>query len=231
MNSELQRCHQLIHLGGCHIVSGKNSQNLCYICKQSCATNLSAIANRKRHIALDAEYGWEEKDDLHITWGNTNIFFVIVSQTVSGTASEKIMQHLTYEKDGLYPGILVLVTNDDNVFCERQFQYFKRRGGKNVFFVWESRVKQFIRKVEQCHRANLDFKETRNILTVHRKKLMTTRLDLQQFKLLAKCRAMQKLEKKGVSMQEMKEHDGEISKNVEVAMKRLEQVWEGRCSE
>ena len=32
-------------------------------------------------------------------------------------------------------------------------------------------------------------------------------------------------------MQEMKEHDGEISKNVEVAMKRLEQVWEGRCSE
>src|SRR6478735_1942406 len=188
LNSELKRCHAFIHDAGCHIISGNNnSSGDCYMCNMPCkSSDFSGVYHNKRYISLDSEYGWEEKDDLYITWNNTRIFFAIVSQTVSGTASEKIMQHLTYEKDGLYPGLLVIVTNDDNVFCERQFQYFKRKGGKNVFFVWESRLEQFMRKLQQCQRADLDLKETRKILSVHRNKLMTTRLGLKDFKLLAK---------------------------------------------
>jgi hypothetical protein len=244
-NTEIERCRRLIHESGWHILNRKNgklnystventntnvkpnanmrtNQNTCYICNKRCndSTDLIGIANKKRYIALDTNYGWYENDDLYIHWENTRIFFAILTDI----RSEKIMQYLTYEKDGLYPGILIIITNDDNIGCERQFQYYKRKAGNNVFFVWESRLAHLFNKITLCRGSNLSLKETRNALAVYRKTFMTTSLTFDEFKLLAKYREMEKLQEKGYSIQDITRSD--IN---QIVMNRLEQIWNTRC--
>ncbi len=218
-------CTKIAHNAGFHIFSSK--KQVCTIC-QDVDSSFFAIMKHKRAIQVDEDYAFEETDDMFIKWSNTRVHFVIVNQVVGGSTSEKLMRHLTYARDGYYPGILVVVTNDDNVYCEKQYQYYKRKGGEKVFFVWQSRLPQLFKKLYELHNAKTSLVETVAELRKIKSTLATTRLSLQQTKDLARLHVTQR---SGYTTNNLDKEDIEsLNKILESVYNRIETLYPSRSS-
>lgn len=224
--------HSFAHQCGFHILSGKsktlNESRQCILCKENNISSPVAVTKRKRTFALDDNFSITETDDLTIEWKDFSAHFVIVHQLVSGTASEKLLQHLAYARDGFYPGILVIVTNDDNIHCEKQFQYFKRKGGERVLFVWQSRLKALLRKLHSLQLSGANRSTALASLIPMRKRLSTTRLSLREFRLIAKLRVAEKL---GYSLADMENDSLKNSiadEKSEKVYRKIEEIYDSR---
>lgn len=224
MRADLRLYQTVAHKNGFHVVQADGKD--CTVCGRDVEEKKAAhvSVNHRRRMDCDQDFGWMGKDDLYIQWKDVKIFFVVVSQFVSGTTNEKLLQHLAYNRDGLYPGILVFVSNDDNFYCDRQIEYIKRKGGENVFFAWESRLGLLFKTVLATRSKSYNLAQTLEMLSGKRSILSSTRLNLEQFKRLVRLRTLKRLQDNGEM--DAKKTDALVEKK----LKKLDAVFPARTA-